>query len=106
MQELKIDKSFVLGIADDPQAATIVETVVDLAHSLGLRAVGEGEHVRGVAPAPVQQDDDRPGIRRVRPAPGHRPALVDHGLVIIRNSAARTSSPARPPIAPSRWDSA
>jgi EAL domain-containing protein (putative c-di-GMP-specific phosphodiesterase class I) len=42
VQELKIDKSFVLGIEDDPEAATIVETVVGLAHNLGLRAVGEG----------------------------------------------------------------
>ena len=27
---------------EDREAATIVETIVDLAHNLGLRAVGEG----------------------------------------------------------------
>ncbi|MBE2317530.1 EAL domain-containing protein [Solirubrobacter sp. CPCC 204708] len=42
VQELKIDKSFVLGMDEDPEAATIVQTIVDLAHNLGLRAVGEG----------------------------------------------------------------
>jgi EAL domain-containing protein (putative c-di-GMP-specific phosphodiesterase class I) len=42
VQELKIDKSFILGIDEDPEAATIVQTIVELAHNLGLRAVGEG----------------------------------------------------------------
>jgi diguanylate cyclase (GGDEF)-like protein/PAS domain S-box-containing protein len=42
VQELKIDKSFILGMDEDPEAATIVQTIVDLAHNLGLRAVGEG----------------------------------------------------------------
>jgi EAL domain-containing protein (putative c-di-GMP-specific phosphodiesterase class I) len=42
VQELKIDKSFVFGIEDDPEAAMIVRTVVELAHNLGLRAVAEG----------------------------------------------------------------
>jgi diguanylate cyclase (GGDEF)-like protein/PAS domain S-box-containing protein len=48
VQELKIDKSFILGLEDDPQAATIVQTIVELGHNLGLRCVGEGietEHV-------------------------------------------------------------
>ena len=42
VQELKIDKSFILGMDEDAEAATIVHTIVDLAHNLGLRAVGEG----------------------------------------------------------------
>jgi EAL domain-containing protein (putative c-di-GMP-specific phosphodiesterase class I) len=42
VQELKIDKSFILGMDEDREAATIVETIVELAHNLGLRAVGEG----------------------------------------------------------------
>ena len=42
MQELKIDKSFILGMDEDAEAATIVQTIVELAHNLGLRAVGEG----------------------------------------------------------------
>ena len=39
---LKIDKSFVDGITDEPDDAAIVEGVVRLAHSLGLQAVAEG----------------------------------------------------------------
>ena len=42
VQELKIDKSFILGIDGDAQAATIVSTIVELARNLGLKAVGEG----------------------------------------------------------------
>ena len=42
VQELKIDKSFILGMDEDDEAATIVRTIVDLAHNLGLRAVAEG----------------------------------------------------------------
>jgi diguanylate cyclase (GGDEF)-like protein/PAS domain S-box-containing protein len=42
VQELKIDKSFILGMDEDDEAAMIVRTIVELAHNLGLRAVGEG----------------------------------------------------------------
>jgi EAL domain-containing protein (putative c-di-GMP-specific phosphodiesterase class I) len=39
---IKIDGSFVRGIADDPVNATIVRSTIDLAHGLGLRTVAEG----------------------------------------------------------------
>ena len=42
VQELKIDKSFILGMDEDLEAAMIVRTIVELAHNLGLKAVGEG----------------------------------------------------------------
>ena len=33
--ELKIDKSFVIGMVDNPDDATIVTSTIQLAHSLG-----------------------------------------------------------------------
>jgi diguanylate cyclase (GGDEF)-like protein/PAS domain S-box-containing protein len=42
VHELKIDKSFILGMDGDAQAATIVRTIVELSRNLGLKAVGEG----------------------------------------------------------------
>ncbi len=42
VQELKIDKSFILGMDGDEQAATIVQTIVELSRNLCLKAVGEG----------------------------------------------------------------
>jgi diguanylate cyclase (GGDEF)-like protein len=42
VQELKIDKSFVLGMTDDVRSASIVRSTVDLAHTLGLSVVAEG----------------------------------------------------------------
>ena len=40
--ELKIDKSFVMGMATDENDATIVRSTIDLAHNIGLRVVAEG----------------------------------------------------------------
>ncbi|TFC48625.1 EAL domain-containing protein [Cryobacterium sp. TMT1-21] len=42
IDELKLDRSFVFPMADDPRAAALVRSIVDLAHSLGLRMVAEG----------------------------------------------------------------
>src|SRR4029079_2787273 len=42
VQELKIDKSFILGMDEDREAATIGAKILDLAHTRALRAVGEG----------------------------------------------------------------
>jgi EAL domain-containing protein (putative c-di-GMP-specific phosphodiesterase class I) len=39
---LKIDRSFVVRMADDPQSTTIVTTIISLAHSLDLKVVAEG----------------------------------------------------------------
>ena len=40
--QLKIEKSFVLGIEPDADDATTVRSILDLAHNLRLSVVGEG----------------------------------------------------------------
>jgi diguanylate cyclase (GGDEF)-like protein len=42
VDELKVDRSFVMGLGRDPQDSPIVSTVVGLAEALGLVAIAEG----------------------------------------------------------------
>ena len=42
IDELKLDRSFIMPMADDARAAALVSSIVDLAHSLGMSAVAEG----------------------------------------------------------------
>jgi diguanylate cyclase (GGDEF)-like protein len=42
VDSLKVDRSFVDGLANDPEDATIVRAIVSVAHSLGLDAVAVG----------------------------------------------------------------
>ena len=42
VDEVKIDKSFVLNMQDDENDAVIVRSIIDLAGNLGLRVVAEG----------------------------------------------------------------
>ncbi|MFL6101549.1 MAG: putative bifunctional diguanylate cyclase/phosphodiesterase [Actinomycetales bacterium] len=42
IDQLKLDRSFVLPMAEDPRAAAIVRSTIELAHSLGMTLVAEG----------------------------------------------------------------
>ncbi|HZE41984.1 MAG TPA: bifunctional diguanylate cyclase/phosphodiesterase [Stackebrandtia sp.] len=42
VSEVKIDKSFVLGMREEPDAASIVKSIIELGRALGLRVVAEG----------------------------------------------------------------
>jgi diguanylate cyclase (GGDEF)-like protein/PAS domain S-box-containing protein len=46
--ELKIDKSFVMELDRNQDDATIVRSIIDLAHNLGLQVVAEGVETAGV----------------------------------------------------------
>jgi EAL domain-containing protein (putative c-di-GMP-specific phosphodiesterase class I) len=45
--ELKVDRSFVMTMNEDPSDALIVHSVVDLGHNLGLTIVAEGVETPG-----------------------------------------------------------
>ena len=42
MHSLKIDRSFIMTMVDNPDTMTLVSTVISLAHSLRLKVVAEG----------------------------------------------------------------
>ncbi|MFZ0324701.1 MAG: bifunctional diguanylate cyclase/phosphodiesterase [Actinomycetes bacterium] len=42
LKTLKIDRSFVIRMVDDPGGATLVKAIVELAHEFGLEVVAEG----------------------------------------------------------------
>jgi diguanylate cyclase (GGDEF)-like protein len=46
VQTIKIDRSFVTGMCDDPSDATIVRSTIDLGRNLGLAVVAEGVETR------------------------------------------------------------
>jgi EAL domain-containing protein (putative c-di-GMP-specific phosphodiesterase class I) len=49
VDEIKIDRSFVSGLATDPDSGAIVRSAVGLGHNLGLRVVAEGLQDRAAA---------------------------------------------------------
>ena len=42
VNEIKIDRSFVSRLGVDPEDVTIVRSIIELAHGMGMRAVAEG----------------------------------------------------------------
>jgi EAL domain-containing protein (putative c-di-GMP-specific phosphodiesterase class I) len=46
---LKVDKSFVDGLGENPEATAIVEAVVSLARAMGMQTVAEGIETSGQA---------------------------------------------------------
>lgn len=68
--KVKIDKSFVIGMVQDPNDAAIVRTSVDLAHNLGLKVVAEGVESQDVMQLLGQQGcDSAQGFYISRPIP-------------------------------------
>jgi PAS domain S-box-containing protein/diguanylate cyclase (GGDEF)-like protein len=42
VEALKIDRSFIAAMLKDPAAMTIIQTIISLAHTLGLKVIAEG----------------------------------------------------------------
>ena len=100
IDELKLDRSFVAPMGEDPRAAAIVRSTIELAHSLGMTMVAEGvEDGETAGPArPVELRQD-PGLlllqgaalRRARGLDGRaRAALRAVACWVVRRRERRT----------------
>jgi diguanylate cyclase (GGDEF)-like protein len=49
VHEVKIDRSFVLGLESDAEFAAVVRSAIDMGHSLGLKVVAEGIETEAAA---------------------------------------------------------
>ena len=77
VNELKVDRSFVLGMLTSDSDLALVRTTVQLAHSLGARAVAEGvEDARPRRGAPRAGLRHGSGLLAVAPRAGGRGARV------------------------------
>ncbi len=75
---LKIDRSFVSGLASDHAAATIVAAIIDLAHALGLIVIAEGVESEDQLAVLRELDCDQAlGFLFSEP---REPAAFDHAL--------------------------
>jgi len=62
-RSLKIDKSFIEGLGEDPVNDAIVRWIVDFAHTLGLKVTAEGvENERQVASLTAMRCDQAQGF--------------------------------------------
>ena len=72
VDELKIDKSFVMAMERDADDAKIVRSTIDLAHNLGLSVVAEGvENAAVYALLAGLHCDEGQGYHMGRPLPAH-----------------------------------
>ena len=79
IDELKLDQSFVVPMADDARAAALVASTIALAHSLGLRMVAEGVETDIVYSELKRMGcDQAQGFYLSRPVPA---ATLDHWLL-------------------------
>ena len=68
VDRLKIDQSFVMKAVTEPNAATVVRTIVAMSHNLGIKVIAEGietpEHLRYLA---QRKSDEAQGYYFSRP---------------------------------------
>jgi len=70
VDDLKIDKSFIDGLGEDPVNDAIVRLIVDFAHTLGLKVTAEGvENERQVASLTAMRCDLAQGYYFSKPLP-------------------------------------
>ena len=89
VHEIKIDRSFVAGLASDPDSGAIVRSAVGLGHNLGLRVVAEGLQDRLAEAVLIEAGcDAAQGFLIGKPAPENE---VTPLLVAQRDKARETA---------------
>src|SRR5260370_31082228 len=69
LHEIKIDRSFLAGLASEPDSGAIVRSAVGLGHNLGLRVVAEGVQERSAEAVLIEAGcDTAQGFLYGRPA--------------------------------------
>ena len=84
VQELKIDRSFILEMDTDEHNAAVVHTIIDLAHDLGMWTVAEG-----IETAAVRDRLTKYGCDQGQGFLLGRPILADQLTALARNPAAK-----------------
>lgn len=86
IDRLKVDRSFVAGLGDSDQDPTIISTVVDLAHKLGLWVVALGVETEAELHAVGAMGcDEAQGFLLGRPGPADAHTVGDSGAVLLRS---------------------
>jgi EAL domain-containing protein (putative c-di-GMP-specific phosphodiesterase class I) len=94
VDELKIDKSFVMSMEKDLDDAKIVRSTIDLAHNLGLRVVAEGvENAKAWDMLRELECDEAQGYHMGKPMPATE--------FIVWSAAWLSKHPGRSPTVPS-----
>ncbi len=82
IDRLKIDRSFVLGLSDSPEAAAIIRAVIDLGHAVGLEVTAEGVETEEQRDHLLRAGaDELQGYLLARPVPEE--ALLAPGMALV-----------------------
>lgn len=77
LDSLKIDRSFVMSMTEDPQSTSIVTTIISLAHALDLSVIAEGVETREQATLlRLLKCNQAQGYLFAKPLPAHEAATV------------------------------
>jgi EAL domain-containing protein (putative c-di-GMP-specific phosphodiesterase class I) len=89
VDKLKIDQSFIRDLAVDPEDAAIVRSIIQMAHSLGLRTIAEGvEHESLLHYLRIYHCDEAQGFHLGYPMPAD-----DFADYLARDSSSAKGSP-------------
>jgi EAL domain-containing protein (putative c-di-GMP-specific phosphodiesterase class I) len=96
LDEVKIDRSFVAGMAEDENDAVIVRSTIDLARNLGLDVVAEGVETEAIMRGLAELSCDVAQgffVSRPLPADGLDAWLDAQAVSVSRRGPARNPSP-------------